>query len=251
MLNESKSARNPSRKIANALLSVLLAPTCAACEHPLDEPIGGPVCGVCWTSIKSFTPPLCDTCGDPLPSWRDAGPDVSRCPRCRRGNHIVSQGRAIGEYDGSLREIVHALKYGGHPSLARPLAHLMARSGASVLAGADAAVPVPLHRSKKRQRGFNQAAEIARHLPIEVIHALKRIRATASQTDLPAGARHANVQNAFAMRRGASVKGSVIVLIDDVSTTGATVEACARVLLAAGAREVRALTAARVVSRSR
>jgi len=127
----------------------------------------------------------------------------------------------------------------------------MARSGSAVLAGADAAVPVPLHRSKKRQRGFNQAAEIARHLPIEVIQALKRIRATASQTDLPADERHANVHNAFAMRRGVSVKGSVIVLIDDVSTTGATVEACARVLLAAGAREVRALTAARVVSRSR
>jgi len=251
MLNESKSERNPSRKLADALLSVLLAPACAACERPLDEPTGGPVCGACWRSIKSFTPPLCDGCGDPLPSWRGVGPDVSRCPRCRRGNRVVSQGAAIGEYDGSLREIVHALKYAGHRSLARPLAHLMARSGAGVLAGADAAVPVPLHRSKRRQRGFNQAAEMARHLPIEVIDALKRIRATASQTDLPADARHANVHNAFAMRRGVSVKGSVIVLIDDVSTTGATVEACARVLLAAGAREVRALTAARVVSRSR
>jgi len=79
----------------------------------------------------------------------------------------VSRGAAIGEYDGSLREIVHALKYAGHRSLGRPLAHVMARSGAGVLAGADAAVPVPLHRSKKRRRGFNQAAEIARHLPIE------------------------------------------------------------------------------------
>jgi ComF family protein len=163
----------------------------------------------------------------------------------------VSSGRAIGEYDGALREIVHALKYGGHRSLARPLAHLMALSGASVLAGADAVVPVPLHRSKKRARGFNQAAEIARHLPIPSIHALRRTRATASQTDLPADARHANVRNAFAMRRVADVHGGVLVLIDDVSTTGATVEACARVLLAAGAREVRAVTAARVVSRSR
>lgn len=251
MLSESRSARNRSRNIADALLSVVLAPTCAACERPLDEPTRGPVCGACWASIKWFTPPLCETCGDPLPSWRDVGPDARRCPRCRRGSHVVAQGRAIGEYDGSLREIVHALKYAGHRSLARPLAHLMARSGASVLAGADAAVPVPLHRSKKRQRGFNQAAEIARHLPVEVIHVLKRIRATASQTELPADARHANVHNAFAMRRGVSIKGSVIVLIDDVSTTGATVEACARVLLAAGAREVRALTAARVVSRSR
>jgi ComF family protein len=186
-----------------------------------------------------------------LSSWRDGGAGVNRCPRCRSYHHAVSHGRAIGEYAGALRAIVHALKYARHRSLARPLADLMAGSGASVLAGADAAVPVPLHRSRKRERGFNQAAEIARHLPIPVIPALKRTRATASQIDLPAEARQANVRNAFAMRTGRTVNGLVVVVIDDVSTTGATVEACARVLLAAGAREVRALTAARVVSRRR
>jgi ComF family protein len=251
MPSASKSGRSPSRNFVDALLSVVLAPACAACERPLDEPTRGPVCGVCWESISKFTLPLCRICGDPLPSWRDDGPEVRCCPHCRARNHVVSHGRAIGEYNGSLREIVHALKYAGHRSLARPLAHLMARSGASVLDGADAAVPVPLHRSKKRERGFNQAAEIARHLPIASIHALTRTRATASQTDLPAGARHDNVRNAFTMRSGRRVRGLVVVLIDDVSTTGATVDACARVLLAAGAREVRALTAARVVSRSR
>jgi ComF family protein len=127
----------------------------------------------------------------------------------------------------------------------------MTSCGDGILTGADLVVPVPLHRSRKRARGFNQAAELGRQLPIPVRHALKRTRATPSQTDLPAEARHANVKDAFAMRRGVSVRGLVIVLIDDVSTTGATLEACARVLLGADAREVRALTAARVVSRPR
>jgi ComF family protein len=111
-------------------------------------------------------------------------------------------------------------------------------------------VPVPLHRARKRARGFNQAAEIARHLPLAVSHALTRVRATPSQTDLPAAKRHANVRNAFAVRRGVDLRGLVVVLVDDVSTTGATLDACARVLVQSGAREVRALTVARVVTRS-
>jgi ComF family protein len=108
-----------------------------------------------------------------------------------------------------------------------------------------------LHRSRQRSRGFNQAAEIARHLPIAMNHVLTRVRATPSQTDLPAARRHANVRNAFAVRRDADVTGRIVVLVDDVSTTGATLHACARVLLEAGAREVRALTAARAVRQLR
>jgi len=173
------------------------------------------------------------------------------CPRCRDRSHLVSHGRAIGEYDGPLRAIIHALKYAGHRSLARPLAGLMIVSGARVLHDADLVVPVPLHRARKRARGFNQAAEIARHLTTPTVDALKRTRATMSQTDLPAEARQANVRDAFALRRRVDVKERVVVVVDDVSTTGATLEACAGVLLDAGAREVRALTAARVVSRPR
>jgi ComF family protein len=150
-----------------------------------------------------------------------------------------------------LRAIVHALKYDGRRSLARPLAALLAQHGADVLEGADVVVPVPLHRSRRRARGFNQAAEIARHLPVPAAHALRRVRATRSQTDLPAAQRHANVRNAFALRRRARIKGRIVVLVDDVSTTGATLDASAQVLLEAGAREVRALTVARVVSRTR
>ena len=239
------------RATADAILAVLLAPACAACERPLDAPTRGPVCNGCWNSIALITAPVCDACGDPLPSWRIISLECSRCPRCRRRDLPVTRGRTIGAYDGSLRAIVHALKYGGRRSIARPLASLLTTHGSDVLDEADIAVPVPLHRSRQRARGFNQAEEIARYLPIPTSRALRRIRATPSQTDLPAAKRHANVRDAFAFDRRKRVAGQIVVLVDDVSTTGATLDSCARVLLEAGAREVRALTAARVVSRPR
>jgi ComF family protein len=239
------------RGVADGLLAVLLAPACAACERPLEEPTRGAVCASCWAAILPIAPPVCERCGDPLPSWRVISLEQARCPRCRRRPGSVTHSRAIGPYEGSLRAIVHALKYDGRRQLARPLGERLAETGDSVLEGADLIVAVPLHRSRRRARGFNQAAEIARHLGPPVTPALRRLRATPSQTDLPAARRHANVRGAFALARGASVAGATVVLVDDVSTTGATLEACARVLLDAGAREVRALTAARVVSRPR
>lgn len=127
----------------------------------------------------------------------------------------------------------------------------MRHEARDVLGGASIAVPVPLHRSRQRTRGFNQAEELARQLGIPVVRALRRVRATPSQTDLPAARRHANVRDAFAVARRVDVTGLRIVLVDDVSTTGATLEACAAALVKAGAVEVRAVTAARVVSRPR
>ena len=240
------------RTITDSLISVLLAPACAACSLPLGEPTRGPVCRACWDAVIPITPPVCEACGDPIPSWRLISVDCGRCPRCRRRRSHVARARAIGTYDGALRAIVHALKYDGRRSLARPLAALLERHGSEMLEGADLVVPVPLHRSRRRARGFNQAAEIARHLPLPMSAALRRVRATPSQTDLPAAKRHANVREAFAVRRRADVRGAVVVLIDDVSTTGATLYACARALVqGGGAREVRALTAARVVSQPR
>jgi ComF family protein len=164
----------------------------------------------------------------------------------------VSSARAIGEYDGPLRAILHALKYGKRQSLARPMARLMvaAASAGDLLDGVDLVVPVPLHRRRRRARGFNQAEELARHLGLQWKDVLRRTRATPSQTDLPAAQRQANVRDAFALRRRHDVDGLTVLLVDDVSTTGATLDACASVLQRAGAREVRALTAARVVSRS-
>jgi competence protein ComFC len=220
------------------------------CEEPLEHPTLGPVCGRCWLSILPLTPPLCDRCGDPLPTWRAVTVPFALCPRCRRTTRFVDRAGAIGSYDGALRSVIHALKYQGRRSLARPLGALMRARGSRILDDADWAIAVPLHPTRRRERGFNQAADLARHVGLPVCGALRRIRATATQTGLPAAQRHRNMRNAFAARRAAAVlAGSVVVLIDDVSTTGATLEGCARVLKQIGAREVRALTAARVVGR--
>jgi predicted amidophosphoribosyltransferase len=294
-MQECTNAQSPDRallhscirafcSVADPVLSVLLAASCAACNRLLEHPTSGPVCESCWRSILPLTPPVCDRCGDPLPAWRAISIPLARCPRCRRGGGHVDRARAIGGYDGALRAIVHALKYEGRRSLARPLANLMRVRGADMLAGTDWAVPVPLHPSRRRERGFNQAVDLARYLGVPTVHALCRTRATATQTGLPAARRHRNVRGAFAVvlgrnesarghasvratgglpnaaaafgcRRGAPapvkksrLEGSIVVLVDDVSTTGATLDACARVLKEAGVREVRALTAARVVT---
>lgn len=186
---------------------------------------------------------------------------------------MLACARSAGVFEGSLRQIVHALKFRGHRSLARPLAYRMREAGADVLAGAEAVVPVPLHWQRQRERGFNQAEDLARALGLPVARVLERRRMTAPQSGLPAARRHANVRDAFAVRGTAAralmarwapaswqpagggwprvrdrIVGRCLVLVDDVATTGATLEACARVLLEAGAREVRAVTAARAVT---
>jgi len=236
--------------VFDSLIAVVLAPSCAACELPLERPTAGPVCDGCWRAILPLTPPLCDRCGDPLPTWRTISVPLASCPRCRRSSRSIDRARAIGAYDGTLRAVIHALKYDSRRSLAARLGALMRQRGADILIGADCVVPVPLHPSRKRHRGFNQANDLARHLGLPVIAALRRVRATPTQTGLPASQRHRNMRDAFATTRtGGALTGAVAVLVDDVSTTGATLEACARTLKEAGVREVRALTAARVVGR--
>lgn len=161
----------------------------------------------------------------------------------------------MGEYEGSLRDIIHALKYSRRHSLARLLAERMRMRGRDVLENVDCVVPVPLHWRREYQRGFNQAREIARHLGPPVIDGLVRRRATRPQVELAADFRKANVEGAFAIRqrwvRAPEYDGRAVLLVDDVSTTGATLEACGRVLKDAGAKDVFALTAARVVTMRR
>jgi ComF family protein len=213
------------RAFADTLLALLLAPPCAVCGRVLDQPLSGAVCEGCWSAIAA--------CHSPF------------------ALRSIPQACAAGLYEGPLRDVIHALKYEGRRSIAPRLAELMVRHGAAVLRGADAVVPVPLHRWRHRQRGFNQADDLARGLGIPVVRALRRVRATPPQVDLTAAERRQNVHDAFAIGtrlHAPPLDGLVIVLVDDVATTGATLEACARVLTRAGARDVRALTAARVVT---
>ena len=194
---------------------------------------------------------MCRTCGDPLASWRVISEALAQCARCRRRPPALTLARAAGEYEGSLRDVIHAFKYEGRRGLAAPLGRLAATEGADVLRGAHCVVPVPLHPVRRLQRGFNQAEDLARELGLPVAHILWRPRLTAAQTGLGAWARRRNVRGAFAVspiwrwRRQADLAGRVIVLVDDVRTTGATLNACAEVLLDAGVGEVRALTVAR------
>jgi ComF family protein len=164
----------------------------------------------------------------------------------------VDRARAVGPYEGSLRAILHAFKYDRRRSLARPLGDMIRVRSERLLDGAACAVPVPLHPSRRRQRGFNQAADLAAHLGLPVLHALHRTRRTKTQTELPAAQRHKNVRGAFALRRSNAInrrlQGSIVLLVDDVSTTGATLDACARALKLAGVEEVRALTVARAIA---
>jgi ComF family protein len=233
---------------ANTLVRVFLAPGCAACDATLSRPLDSPVCLDCWRGVRTLTPPWCVRCGDLLASWRSSGP---LCVRCRRATPKIALARSAGVYDGSFREIVHAFKYRHCRALASPLAALMTSAGVDVLEGADAVVPVPLHPLRSLQRGFNQADDLARALRMPVWRVLRRCRHGPPQATLPAARRHRNVRTAFVLARFARahrLRNATLVLIDDVMTTGATMEACAEVLLDAGVRSVRALTAARAVT---
>lgn len=241
-------------EMGDGLLAAVLAPACAACSTPLDRPSSGPVCEVCWDRIDTLRAPLCRTCGSPLAAPPCGEPDVGggRCPSCRRhGPTALDTTRAAGRYDGSLRHIVHAFKYEGRRTIAKRLGALVRRAGVGVLEDAACAVPVPLHPWRHLRRGFNQASDLARTLDVPVVHALWRTRATQPQTGLTAGGRHRNVRGAFAVSpllsratRRQMLLGRVVILVDDVRTTGATLEECARILKAHGAEEVRALTVA-------
>jgi ComF family protein len=207
----------------DALLAATLAPACAACHAPLDSPSRGCICAVCLGGILPAT----------LAPWTSAH---------------VSIGLAAGRYDGALRDVIHAFKYEGRRSLGDPLASLMREAGRSVLEDCDCVVPVPLHPWRRLRRGFNQARDLAERLDRPVVNALWRVRATSSQMALNAATRHTNVRNAFVLSPlvtgGMPLRGACVVLVDDVRTTGSTLDECAKVLRRAGATDVHALTVA-------
>jgi ComF family protein len=236
-----------------------------------------PLCPDCLTYLAPLEPPFCGICSEPLPSaevppfqfppppppsvpeGRDRSPTL--CANCGGFRwHLDGAICALRGTAGAL-ELVHSFKYGKQAHLAPLLAWLMRDTGRDPrLAGREfhALVPVPLHPIRRRQRGFNQAELLAqqlrRHLghppsgPLPpVCHLLRRIRETGSQTRLSRDGRQQNLRGAFALRPGAEarVTGRRFLLVDDVLTTGSTLDECARVLKRAGAREVRAVTLVR------
>ena len=191
----------------------------------------------------------------PVRRLRYAAAVLAHLERRRRSLRALPPRRATRREGGGrwavrrvLRDILHVFKYGRRPTLAAPLGERLRRQGGDLLDAADGVVPVPLHPRRRRERGFNQAELLARELGRPVLQVLARTRETGTQASLPEAQRHRNVRDAFA-RTGADIRGLSLVLVDDVATTGATLEACARVLMAAGAREVAALTVARAERR--
>jgi ComF family protein len=236
-------AGQAARRIVDPLLAVVFPARCPACARLLRSPRKGPLCEGCWAALPRHDAPLCP-CGA-------AG---ARCARCRRGLNPIRQGASLGPYQGSLRLLVHALKFHGKRAVAGRLAEALLETAAAhaVLAPGCVVVPVPLHPRRLRARGFNQSELLARELARRssrrlVCGALVRRADTPPQTGLSASARRANLRDAFAVRRRGTLAGRAVVLVDDVFTTGSTARACARALRQAGVTEVRLLTAARVL----
>jgi ComF family protein len=230
-------------------VDLMLPPVCLACHEPLASHAA--LCSRCWQQIDFIREPLCDRLGLPLP-YGAAG-EVTLSSAALRRTPDYGRARAIARFDGVMRDLIHRLKYSDRHELLDLFAPMLRGAGHELLAGADCLVPVPLHPWRLWQRRFNQAALLAgrlgkmTELPVE--HgALRRVKRTASQVRLSWNERRANVDTAFALGPGqeSRLTGRSVLLIDDVITTGATVEACARVLKAAGAREVNVLALALV-----
>lgn len=232
-----------------ALLDLVFPPRCLVCHKP-----GILLCDACCRDFPPVPPPVCQLCGDPT---RAAG----LCWRCRRTPPAIDGMRSVVLFEREAREAVHLLKYGNRPALAEPLARLMADYWQAHPIPVDLVTAVPLHPARQRERGYNQADLLARAfgrmIGVPVGSAvLRRVRHTRPQVSLNAAQRRENMQSAFATiaptqfskRQGDDslvVSGRRVLVIDDVRTTGSTLEACSLALKAAGASSVWGFTLAR------
>ena len=272
MQGEIEAAERPARRFARVaavvraslglIADVALPQLCAACREPVD---GAGLCAACWGKLSFIAPPYCERLGIPFPF--DDGPGLLSMEAIA-DPPAYARARAAVRYDGVAKKLVHALKYGDRLDLAPIMGRWMANAGRVLIAEADALVPVPLHWRRLWARRFNQSALLAAIIAKasgqgggqkegaqkRVAHgALKRVKSTPQQVGLDKSARAQNVQGAFRVPADgkAEVAGRKLVLVDDVLTSGATVDACARALLRGGAASVDVLVFARVVAGGR
>ncbi len=238
------------KRAARAALDLVYPPACVGCRRPVAEP--GAFCGDCWQQIQFLDGPVCACCGAPFEF--DPGPDTL-CGACHAKPPAYDKARAVMRYDDTSKSPILALKHGDRLDLSPAFARWLARGGRGLLDETEAIVPVPLHRRRLWTRRYNQAAELARALSRHsgkpyIPEGLIRARATPSQGAMrSAKARRRNMLGAFKVspRHKSAIAGRNVLLIDDVLTTGATVDACARALKRAGAAKVLVLALARVV----
>jgi len=228
--------------LKEALLHWVFPRICTACREDLPPPLEGPLCGSCLLKLRRLSGPACRRCGKP---W--AGPEAC-CYDCRKKLSPVDAVRAVFPYRTPLPELLYSFKYGGRLWVGRALGDWMAGAFRlqAGLEGADALVPVPLHPARERRRGFNQARLLAQAVSrasgLPVVEALHRRRNTRPQWGLSRGEREGRMAGAF--EASGPVKGRKVLLIDDVCTSGATLEACGRALREGGAASVRAFVLA-------
>ena len=242
------------RTAVRAVLDFVLPPRCLVCSVRTG---GAPipwVCQRCWEAVEYITPPTCAQCGQPLaaPPEGIATP-THRCGACLLTPPTYDRARAVGLYQGVLRELIHAMKYHRIYGLIRPLGDLLQQHFATHWGERrpQALVPVPLHRHKLRQREFDQALALASHISQGLgiplwADVLIRHRPTLSQVGLSATERRRNIRGAFTVQKPHCCADTMLLIIDDVYTTGATVQECAHLLRQAGATRVDVYTLARV-----
>jgi ComF family protein len=254
-------------RAAESLFAVLFPADCRICAAPLTKISRLPVCAECLNQILPVQGHLCSVCGERLLSLHavPASDGPMLCQFCSRVEQHFAKAVAYGSYEGGLRELIHLLKYGGVRPAANVLGSMLAEAismrGTGFGSGTVVVIPVPLHSSRLRERGFNHAGLIAR-AAVKELNAegcnglvemvlghdiLERRRPTESQTGLTIQQRRENMRGAFAVRRAQEVNGREVLLIDDVYTTGATASECARVLRRAGATKVWVATVARTL----
>lgn len=253
--------RSLFKQIADSLFAVVFPASCALCNEPLEVAGSLDVCAACWSGLKPWDGPRCSRCGLPFPSERALDAAEPLCADCRGNEFRFDAARSFGIYRDQLRRAIVHLKFRPRERWGRKLGALLAQTWEANLEIFEAEsagwriVPVPLHRGRQRERGYNQAEALARGLIASLrkgsrglkldTHCLKKTRATQPQTGLSPAERRENVRGAFAVSDSGNMKDRPLVLIDDVMTTGATLSACAAILKDAGARRVVALTLAR------
>lgn len=249
-----------SRQFVQSLLALILPASCAVCSGELTDSLSGGICGSCWRALDPWRGSICSRCGLPLASRLTVADSL--CGECRRDRPHFDFARSYGIYAGKLRSAVLEMKFHRRERLGVRLGRLLlppwlALESTHGFPGSWLILPIPLHYSRERERGYNQAALLARGLDRALredtgprrfrldAHALARQRSTPPQSGLSVQARRDNVRGVFKVIAPKRVPGRNIILVDDVMTTGATASACAAELKRCGAQRVAVLTLAR------
>jgi ComF family protein len=243
-----RAGRGAWKHTARLALDIALPTLCVACREPVD---GDGVCAKCWAKLSFIAPPFCPRLG--IPFIYDPGPGLLSMEAIANPP-AYQRARAAVRYDDVARTLVHALKYQDRTDLAPAMGRWMARAGRELLGDADVLIPVPLHWRRGWSRRYNQSGALARVIERQsgvkvASEVLRRVRPTEQQIGLTRSQRASNVQGAFkvAPHRQSEIGGRRVILVDDVLTSGATADACARALLRARAASVDVLVFARVV----